>query len=282
MPITENFEYATGSLLTDDGWVAHSSAGFVPIMVNDNALTYPDYVNSGLGKSVTLNGSGEDDNRAFDSVSSGSIYASFMVNVESATTSGVYFFHFGPENTTSSFFGKVYVQSDIDNNLAFGVAKNFNSEAQYTAFSYSLNTTYLIVVKYTFNTGSTIDDEVKLWIDPVLDGIEPPSDLTQTDGATDPISLGMFALRQGSSGPVLTFGGLRVADSWVPEAGATTFALSVNVLAGWNLVSAPGTNPAGMLVGDWWTNLTGTVWLFNGIQYIGSWNSRTRRRLLDE
>ena len=68
----------------------------------------------------------------------------------------------------------------VADNLAFGVSKGSNT-ADYTPFNYSLNTTYLIVVKYTFNTGSTTDDEVKLWINPVLDGTEPPSDLTQTD-----------------------------------------------------------------------------------------------------
>jgi len=218
LPITENFEYATGSNLTDNGWVAHSGAGTNPIQVNDSALTYPDYVNSGLGKSVTLNGTGEDDNRVFDSVYSGSIYASFMVNVDSATTSGVYFFHFGPENSTFIFRGKVFVKNDGSDNLAFGVSKSSSSSSvEYTLFNYSLNTTYLIVVKYTFNTGSTTDDEVKLWIDPVLDGTEPTSDLTQTDTGTDPTTLGFFALRQGFNGPGLVFGGLRVADTWVPE-----------------------------------------------------------------
>jgi hypothetical protein len=267
LPITENFEYATGSLLTDNGWVAHSGEGDFPIMVNDNALTYTDYVNSGLGKSVTLiGGSAEDDNRVFDSVYSGSIYASFMVNVESATTSGVYFFHFAPENSYG-YRARVYVQNDGTDNLAFGVSFGSNA-AEYTLFNYSLNQTYLIVANYTFNTGSTTDDEVKLWIDPVLDGIEPVSDLTQTaPSQVDAVSLGMFALRQGYNGPVMTFGGLRVADTWVPETG-TTFPLSVIVVDGWNMVSAPGTNPAGMEVVTWWPHRTGSVFGFNGTQYV--------------
>ena len=198
LPITENFDYATGSLLTDNGWVAHSGAGTIPIQVNDSPLSYVGYINSGLGKSVTLNGSGEDDNRAFDSIYTGSVYASFMVNVDTASTSLVYFFHLGRENTTS-FYGRVFVQNDGADNLAFGLAKQTEA-AILTPFVYSLNTTYLIVVKYTFNPGTTIDDEVKLWINPVLDETEPPSDLTQTDGTiNDATSLGFFALRQGTN-----------------------------------------------------------------------------------
>ncbi len=247
LPLTENFEYPTGSYLTDNGWVAHSGAGGFPIDVNDSPLTYGGYLNSGVGKSVTLVNSlalfAEDVNRLYESVSINSIYASFMVNVASSTTDGIYFFHFGQENSTSLFFGKVFVINDGSDNIAFGVAKNSNTAAAYTAFNYSLNTTYLIVVKYTFNTGMTTDDEVKLWINPVLDGIEPPSDLTQTDTQTDPLKLDYIALRQAtinSNGPDLTIGGIRVATSWVPEAGASTFDFSVPVTNGWNMVSAPG------------------------------------------
>ncbi|MBT8380856.1 MAG: T9SS type A sorting domain-containing protein [Ignavibacteria bacterium] len=268
LPITENFEYPTGSILTDNGWVAHSGAGNSPIQVNASPLTYSGYINSGLGKSVTLippSGSAEDVNRAFDSISTGSIYASFMVNVDSATLTGTYFFHLGPENSTFTFRARVFVKkNDIDDNIAFGVSKSSTSAAVYTPFNYSLNTTYLIVVKYTFNTGSTTDDEVNLWINPVLDGIEPASDLTQTDTGTDPTSLAFFALRQGSNGPGLTLGGLRVADTWVPEAGSTTFPLAVTILDGWNMVSVPGNNPAGMGVSTWWPGLTGSVFGYSG------------------
>jgi hypothetical protein len=47
-----------------------------------------------------------------------------------------------------------------------------------------------------------------------------------------------------------------------------TFFLSVSVTDGWNMVSVPGTNPAGMEVGTWWPHKTGTVWGFNGVQYV--------------
>ena len=266
LPITENFNYPTGTNLTDNGWVAHSGAGNFPIQVNATPLIYTGYVNSGIGKSVTLippgTASAEDDNRTFDSVYSGSIYASFMINIDSVTTSPAYFFHFGPENSSTSFYGKVFVQGDGAGNLSFGVAKNSNSAAVFTPFNYLINTTYLVVIKYTFNSSTNIDDEVYMWIDPVLDGTEPPADLSQTDTQTDPTSLGFFALRQGSNGPGLTLGGLRVATTWVPASGATTFQLSVDVSDGWNMTSVPGTNPDGMDVSNWWADLIGTVYKF--------------------
>ena len=87
----------------------------------------------------------------------------------------------------------------------------------------------------------------------------------------DATSLGFFALRQGSSGPVLTFGGLRVANTWVPESGATTFAFIEyqSMLVGiW--YQHQEQIQAGMLVGDWWPNQDPafSVFLYNGIQYL--------------
>jgi subtilisin family serine protease len=48
----------------------------------------------------------------------------------------------------------------------------------------------------------------------------------------------------------------------------TTFQLSVDVSNGWNMISVPGINPDGMGVGIWWSNHTGNVWGFDGVQYV--------------
>ena len=268
LPITENFNYATGSFLTDNGWVSHSGAGTNPIIVNATPLTYTGYVNSGIGKSVTLTTSGEDDNRAFGSVISNSVYASFMVNITSAQLPGDYIFNFAPENSSFYYYCRTFVKKNAGDSLAFGIAKNVSGSVVYTPFDYSLNTTYLVVVNYTFNSGTTSDDEVKLWINPVLNGTEPTADVTQTDAGTDALSLGMFALRQGSTSnaATLTLGGIRVADTWIPGSAPTTFQLSVSVTDGWNMVSVPGVNPDGQGVDFWWSgrNPLADVYKWNG------------------
>ncbi len=142
-----------------------------------------------------------------------------MVNITSAQETGTYFLHLGPTTISTLFKGKVFVQRDASNNLAFGVAKANNTEVVYSAYSYSYNTTYLLVLKYTFNSGSTNDDEVKLWINPVISSIEPPADLTQTDAGNDADNLGSVALRQGTpstgiSSPGLILDGIRLGTSW--------------------------------------------------------------------
>jgi hypothetical protein len=56
--------------------------------------------------------------------------------------------------------------------------------------------------------------------------------------------------------------------------GTTTFPLSVNIAAGWNMVSVPGTNTDGMDITHWWINHTGTVYKFvPGSGYTGITNT---------
>ncbi|MFN7015344.1 MAG: hypothetical protein ACK4ON_13845, partial [Bacteroidia bacterium] len=232
LPITENFNYSVGSLLTQNGWVPHSGVGNNPVTVVDTNLSYTGYLNSNIGKAVYLTNTGEDVNRAFATTASGNLYASFLVSIDSAQNSGDYFLHFGPENTTTTFLGKVFAKRDsLSGNLAFGVAKRNNSDVVYTSPVFSFNTTYLLVVKYEFVDGGTTNDTVRLWIKPILDGNEPSPDLSVGDAGTDAVSLAMIALRQGSiaSSPKLYLDGIRISDSWIPTSSQTTFQLTVSI-----------------------------------------------------
>ncbi|MDI6767395.1 MAG: T9SS type A sorting domain-containing protein [Bacteroidota bacterium] len=239
-PFIENFEYTTGDSLTAHGWSLHSGVPN-PILVNANPLTYAGYVHSGVGKSVTLTTTGQDVNRGFPTVNTGSVYASFMVKVTSAltTAAGEYFFHLSPPTSTTSHLARVYFRKAANDNITFGTSKFTTTTPLYTDSIYVLNTTYLIVVKYTFNSGTTTDDEVKLWINPVLDGTEPTANLTTTDG-NDATTLGLVALRQGAgnSTPALILGGLRINTSWIPSGAGPR---SIIVSAGWNMISIPYT-----------------------------------------
>ncbi len=276
LPFIENFEYTTGSLLTANGWSAHSgTTNFIG--VNADPLNYPNYVHSGIGKSVTLKTTGEDVNRSFTTVNSGSVYASFMVKVDTALLGGEYFFHLSPAGNPGTHTARIYFkkESSTSDNIAFGVSKG-SATAEYTTFNYVFNTTYLIVLKYTFNTGSTTDDEIKLWINPVLTGIEPVADIIISPSTTDPSSLGIVALRQGSGNatPAITLGGLRINTAWLPSGEAS---YDVPVTAGWNMVSVPltvadytktvlfptATSPAFAYIGSYVTQTT----LENGIGY---------------
>src|SRR5262249_50821003 len=113
----------------------------------------------------------------------------------------------------------------------FGVGKASGSPA-YSPFSYSLNTTYLIVVKYTFNTGSTTDDTASLFVNPALGGTEPSATISGvTDTATDLTAISALGLRQGTAGnmPTVKIDGIRVATSWSEAASSsTTYTITYN------------------------------------------------------
>lgn len=213
---TETFDYAAGTALTANGWTAHSSAGTNPLLVGEFPLSYPGYAGSALGKSVTYSLSGEDINRATGTVTSGSVYAALLVNVTSATLTGDYFFHQGPEVLGTSFYNRLFVKRDADNNLAFGIQKfsGAGTSQTYTGFNYDLGKTYLIVVKYEFKEG-TGDDEVSIVVNPV-----GPTEPTTWDAVniigTDAANMGVVALRQGSAtnAALVTVGGLRVGTSY--------------------------------------------------------------------
>src|SRR5436190_2188790 len=92
--ITEEFDYTAGDLITAHGWTALSAGRTNPITVTSPGLTYSGYASSGVGLAVSMTTSGEDDNKAFTSTTSGSVYAAFLVTASAASTTGDYFLHF--------------------------------------------------------------------------------------------------------------------------------------------------------------------------------------------
>lgn len=213
---TEYFDYTAGTALTANGWTAHSGAGTNPFLVGETALTYAGYAGSGLGKSVTFARSGEDVNRLTGTVSTGSVYAALMVNVSTATLAGDYFFHQGAEAMGNSFYNRLFVKRDADNNLAFGIQKisGTGTGQTYTGFDYELGKTYLIVVKYEFKS-ITGDDEVSIVVNPV-GSTEPTTWSAVNVIGVDAANLGTVALRQGSvtNAAGVTVGGIRIGTSY--------------------------------------------------------------------
>ncbi|MCX6303791.1 MAG: choice-of-anchor D domain-containing protein [Bacteroidetes bacterium] len=224
--MVENFSYTASQAITANGWTAHSVAGTNAITVTSSPISYPGYLSSGIGNEIAMATSGEDDNKSFSSVNSGSLYASFIVNVASAQTTGDYFAHFGATSgaTVTVFGGRIWIKKDpTTSNFAFGLSSKTSSSINYTGYIYSPLTTYLVVVKYSFIGGLTNDVSV-LYINPTLNASEPsPTVLTTTtdDAATDPTQLTSFCLRQGNSSnaPILKLDGIRVSTNWADIVG---------------------------------------------------------------
>ena len=108
--ISENFDYPAGDSLTYHDWILFSGLGY-GLQVTSPGLTYPGYPGSGIGNATTLtmtSASAQDFYKSFSSnKSSGSVYASFMVRVDSATVVGNYFDSFLQSSSITNFFGIV-------------------------------------------------------------------------------------------------------------------------------------------------------------------------------
>jgi endonuclease I len=214
----EPFDYPAGDSINGiHNWTLHSGTTN-PIRAVAPGLSYGGYKNKAAGNACSLFVTGQDVNQGFTVQSSGTVYASFLAKVDSATTAGDYFFHLSASPLNTSYFvGRVYVRKDASNNLSFGLAKA-SEGAAYSAYSYAQKTTYLLVLKYKIGAG-TVDDSVSLFvISGTVPGSEPSTATIGPLGAasTDPASVGTVVLRQGGSttGPILKLDEIKIDTSW--------------------------------------------------------------------
>lgn len=205
-PLPYNLTATSGS-----SWTTHSGT------TNFIQATVPGLSYAGLttaGGSATLTTTGEDVHRSFSAVANGAVYASFLVNVASAQAAGDYFFHFGGPAIGTTFNARIYLQS-TGTGFRLGLTKANETDVRYTTATYNLNTTYLVVVKYSFVAGDA-NDQVSLFVEPALGAAEPTATVTTSSTTTDLNSIGTVALRQGTAAnaPGLRLDYLRVGNSW--------------------------------------------------------------------
>ncbi|MEN9525576.1 MAG: hypothetical protein RLZZ256_960, partial [Bacteroidota bacterium] len=223
--LTENFSYSTAGNITSAtaNWTAHSGTTFYPQYTN-SGLTFNGHAGSGVGGAITISSSGVADvNRTFTSQNSGTVYMSCLVNFSAGSGSvSDYFLHFN----SGTFNARVQALTSTTN-LRFGVSKAGTPAAVATNFSF--NTTYLLVVKYTFNTGSLTDDNVDLWVLSSFASTEilAGTPLQSTSSGTDATSLSAVAIRQGTP-PTGTIDAIRVGTTWASVTPPATYTLTYN------------------------------------------------------
>lgn len=224
----ENFSYTAGDSLglgaPANGWVPNSGGSLNPIYVTSPGLVYPGYPLSGIGEAITMANTGQDKYKAFlpDGINTGSVYASFMVRVDTART-GDYFIALLQTNSSTNYEGRVQVR-DSSGNVGFGITKaNAGSDETipgiWSNHSYSRGVTYLVVLKYTFIPGGNTNDQVSLFVfSSGLPSTEPsvPTIGPITYTSFDATSMGRIGIRQGtaSRGPNVVIDGIRVSTSW--------------------------------------------------------------------
>ncbi len=232
--VQENFDYTATSLYKQGPWLQYGTQTGGDVALVDGALTYPGYQAEAVGKAALVNNysSGQDVMIPFatDPITSGSIYVSALVNVQSVTDDPVYFMNFVSvgssglqDQRTASEIGRLYVGTgSTDGKFKFKISRNSNSQLEVTSKEFDLGTTYLVVFQYQFVEG-TKNDIVRLWVNPTdVSSGAPKADAAILDMTThtsaDGTRMQAVELRQGSSatytGPQVKVDAMRIADTW--------------------------------------------------------------------
>lgn len=225
-PFAEPFNYtpdATNGLSAQSAglWVRINTGD--SILVTSGNLSYPGLTTSS-GNMISYAGAGADYYRPFTNQTTGTVYASFLLNVSSITgitTTGGYTFGYMENNSTSNFGATVWIRNNANaGTTQYNIGVNPRTTAANTAWATNvleLNTTYLVVISYQIVAGAT-NDIVKMWVNPTsFGGTEPTADASGTNTGTD-LTTGVqrFFCRQDAAGttPALSMDELRVATSW--------------------------------------------------------------------
>ena len=215
--LTDDFNYTSGAALTANGW-SQISAGTGPLVVNSNGLSYASSPSTGIGFGVNSAPGQQVIGRSSTSISSGTAYMSLLINLSNAgtTTGGV-----NIAGIMSGTFPSPGVAARLFTRLSgtgfnFGISKTGITPVTWGSTVYTLNTTYLAVLKYTFNSSAT-DDIVDLFINPALGALEP-APLLSMGGTIADASAALFGPtinpRSGTAAPTFEIDAIRYANNW--------------------------------------------------------------------
>ncbi len=235
--MSEDFNHTDS--LTNKGWTATSAGGTNSLIAGTTGLTHTGYANSGIGNAVDMTISGEDAKSDFSTaVTSGSLYASFLIKVKTAAkTAGGYVTGFTSGTAGTTYNLRYYVKSDSAGGFYLGIARGTQT-ATYAETHYAANTTYLVTIKYGFNLRAATNDTVAFYVHPSNSTTltEPAAYTVNTLGVgtgTDATELNAFFLRQGSAGDsiTLTMDAIRVATTWAGSVAKTSSVSSIQKTA---------------------------------------------------
>ena len=225
----------TGTVGSNMGSAPYQSGGSQFPIVAGN-LTYPNLTNPAtMGNEFTIAGTGASSlyrSITNSAITSGSVYYAFLAQCTTLpSASGNYVTAINPTAAVGSSSDAINMSAKASGSgFVLGVRKNGTSATTYATSILSLNTTYLVVLKYTFNSGTSADDTVSIYINPTPGATEPAPDATVT-GGTDAASLQYVGWKSQSSasGGAWIFDTLRVASTWAEAIPGSTTPPSISV-----------------------------------------------------
>jgi hypothetical protein len=255
LPHHDPLNYTVGQgLQNQTNWTLINSGD--DLLISSGNLSYSGLPTS-TGNKVVFSGAGIDAAKLFTQQTSGTVYYSFILNVTSLgslDTGGGYFTGFTEGTSNTNFGSTVWLRLDGE---GFDIGINPRSTDGNTVWStgtQTINTNILVVISYRIVSG-TINDVVKLWINPTPGGSEPSATLSATNTSSDLANLNRIIIRQDSTTetPSIEMDELRIGTTWtsVTPPSSTTWNGSV-----WSN-GTPTSSLDAVIAGDFSTTASG-------------------------
>jgi hypothetical protein len=217
LPYYEGFDYTDGSALGNQQMWTNVNSGD-EILATTGSLSYTGL--TPIGNSVVFDGAGIDCFSPLTTISSGTVYYSFLLNISSmagvTNANGGYFAGFGSNTTTLGGTLWAIRVDDSTYELGIEVRTGTSTNTTFTSNNYATGVTHLVVVAYRFNGATTDDDTVDLFVDPTVGAVEPTSTISDFHAATDLSDISYFFLRQDSTSETgsLQIDELKITTTW--------------------------------------------------------------------
>jgi hypothetical protein len=264
LPFSESFPYTAGSSLgVQQKWTNVNTCDDIISVANN--LTYSGVTSS--GNSVTFSGAGIECYTPFTSTTSGTVYASFLLNVSdlsNVTTDLTSTYFAGLTDNLKAYNARLFVKKN-GTQYQLGL-DSASTTTNYNATLRNIGDVLYVVIGYDFATNS-----LNGWVNPV-NGSVPTFGIYPT---TPFVNLGGFILRQdgAASTPTIIFDELKIVTS-LTDLGLTLGAQN-NEIAGLRVYPNPVSN--GVLHVESSMNLEKTISLFDvlGKEVIKTTTSNT-------
>jgi hypothetical protein len=191
---SDGFNYTTGTYLGNDGaWGTGKASN---LQIGSGNLTYSGLNDLGGNDLVVTSGASVSDINTYSSITSGSIYFSFLIDCTTLPTANNALMALDPgtatpgqsSSSTAGADGVTAYTGAVTGGYKIGVrVMSSGSGAVYdTTDVLALNTVYLAVFEYTFGPGSQVGN---LWVDPTPGGSQPTALWTMSASAATPAAI---------------------------------------------------------------------------------------------
>ncbi len=237
----ESFNYTTGDLYNQGGWVKYGSHAKDPIQVVNTPLTYAGYQTTAVGYAAKIGSSdtqGQDLMKHIGHLANTNGNVAYIGALLKVDAVGTNYFLAVCDSTSSAFADgrtpsekiRLYaLEGSTDGKFKFALGKG-NDKYVTTETEYDLNSTYLVVIKYEFvvatgdESTTKNDDPIYLFVNPSLTAEPSTSTAVATllgDTYGSDIAwrgANALELKQGQTFskacPTVTVDNIRIATTW--------------------------------------------------------------------